>query len=1093
MLATPSTVHCMGNLQQLMDALSRDDRLRGQQFEMVCAWLLERAPLYRPMIKRVWRWNDWPGRWGSDSGIDLVAETVTGELWAVQAKAFAPDYYLKKSDIDSFLSESARPCFVFRLLLATTDLMGSRARSAIAGQSIPVSCLLRSDLESLSVEWPGRPEDLARSADRPRVEPRPAAQRALADIESGLTHRDRGQIVMACGTGKTLVGLWTAERLEASSVLVLVPSLSLLSQTIREWTANWSEPRSFAAVCSDPTVADAGIVGPDELGVPVTTDSAALAAFLSSRWPQVTFATYQSAAVVADACASSGSSFDLLIADEAHRCAGPAAGTFGLATDAARLPATRRLFMTATPRIYTRQVRKEAEDDQFELLSMDDDKRFGPVVHRLSFGAALREGLLTDYEVVITGLGDTAVSEAVGSRRLVEPEGMSAAPILDARTLASLAAVVRATEKYQLRRTVTFHSRVLAAKRFSEQLPRVEGWLGSPPRLRASYVSGAMSSGQRRVRLAELEDADASRPRVLANARCLTEGVNVPNLDAVAFIDPRESQIDIVQAVGRVMRKAPDKAVGRVVLPVFVPAADNEEEARVDLTSSEFATVWRVIRALRAHDETLAEELDQIRREIGRWGRGAARLPSRLVLDLPARFTPDMLETLSLRVVEATAESWPFMFGLLERFVAREGHARPPAAHVEDGNKLGDWVVRQRSRRSAMADDRREALEAIDGWSWDPVEDRWQEGFTLLREYVAREGHAKVPTAQLERGEALGTWVARQRVRRVLGRMDPRHEAELVALPGWAWNAVDERWERGLQALLKYVAANGHTRIPQGHVDIDGFGVGDWVNKQRKAFKNELLSQVATETLAALPGWQWSPRQEVLLEKKAAFTAFYDREGHVDVPTDHDERGVRLGYWVGRCRRQYLHGLLPVEVIQFLEGFRGWSWTSERQRATRAAAPNAGWRTRHALLEAYVARTGDAAIPQKHVEDDVALGLWVSSQRWRYRAGSLHPEAVAQLESIPGWSWAPLEDAWNARYMALVAFAAEHGHCDPPKSWGGGSLRMWVLTQRKMHRQQRLRAEFAERLEQLPGWSWDYLRNRKSKLVAGRRAGPDMS
>jgi superfamily II DNA or RNA helicase len=1069
----------VGDLERLLASLSPDDRLRGEQFETVCKWLLENAPLYRPLIKRVWHWSEWPGRWGGDSGIDLVAEAVTGELWAVQAKAYAPSYYVKKSDVDSFLSESSRPCFAFRLLLATTDLIGARARSAITGQSIPVSCLLRSDLESLNVDWPNSPGDLGRRAHRSRVEPRPAAERALVDIEAGLAQRERGQIVMACGTGKTLIGLWAAERLDARSVLVLLPSLSLLSQTLSEWAANWSVPRTFAAVCSDATVADARVADPTELGVPVTTDAATLADFLGSQGTQVTFATYHSAGVVADACASAGTAFDLLIADEAHRCAGSATGSFGSATDAAVLPAARRLFMTATPRIYTRQVRKAAEDDQFELLSMDDEKRFGPVLHRLSFGAAVREGLLTNYEVVITGLGDTAVADAVTSRRLVQPEGLPEAPVLDARTLASLAAIVRATEKYQLRRTVTFHSRVAAARHFSEQLPLVEGWLGSAPRLRASYVSGTMSSGQRRARLSELEDADAARPSVLANARCLTEGVNVPNLDAVAFIDPRESQIDIVQAVGRVMRKAPGKAIGRVVLPVFVPAAAGSGEAGVDLSSSEFATVWRVVRALRAHDETLAEELDQIRREIGRWGRSAARLPNRLVLDLPARFTPEMLETLSLRVVEATAESWPFMFGLLERFTVREGHACPASKHVEDGCKLGSWVVRQRAARAAMPAGRRDLLESLSRWSWDPLEDRWQEGLILLRRYVAREGHAAVPTAHEEEGEPLGMWVAFQRVRRTTGVLPAGQEAELGALPGWVWNALDERWMRGFEALQKHVAANGDAKMRQAHVAEDGFALGNWVSKQRKRFGRGTLPPSAAELLGDVPGWQWNAREDEFAEKRAALLSFYARERHLDVPARHEEQGVRLASWLSACRRRRVHGLLRPEVVEFLESFDGWSWTTTRQRAKRAPEPDSHWYSRRDLVAAFAARTGSASVPQKHVEEGVSIGLWVANQRWRYRASSLHPAAAAALEAIPGWTWTPTDDAWHARCAELAAFADQHGHCSPPKLWADGGLREWVLRQRVAHRQGRLRPDLAARLEQVPGWSWAYLRDRQ--------------
>ena len=199
----------------------------ADQFERLCCWYLLTAPEYRLLVKQVWLWDDWPGRWGADAGIDLVAETVTGEAWAIQAKAYSPSYAIKKADVDSFLSESARPQFAFRLLIASTDLLGATARRTLADQEKPAGQRLRSQLEAAKVEWPDSFDDLKATHQQPKS-PRPHQQEAIEALCAGFDGHDRGQLVMACGTGKTLVALWAAERLESRLTLVLLPSLLLL-------------------------------------------------------------------------------------------------------------------------------------------------------------------------------------------------------------------------------------------------------------------------------------------------------------------------------------------------------------------------------------------------------------------------------------------------------------------------------------------------------------------------------------------------------------------------------------------------------------------------------------------------------------------------------------------------------------------------------------------------------------------------------------------------------------------------------------------------------------------------------------------------
>ena len=331
-----SSLVVMTALGDLLGRLDPDPGRRGRQFERICQWFLTHDPVYAHELRRVWLWDEWPGRWGADAGIDLVAEDRHGHLWAIQAKAYDPATWITKRDVDTFLAESGRPEFSFRLLIATTDLIGHTAKRTIEAQEKQASVVLLGDLEAAEVDWPASPSDL-RSRRLPPKRPRPHQRQAMNAVVKGFDRADRGQMIMACGTGKTLTALFITEKLAAERTLVLVPSLSLLAQTLREWTANTKAGFDFLPVCSDETVAepDAVVANTSDLGFPVTTDPEEIATFLRRRsGPRVVFATYQSSPQIAKAFRLGRvPAFDLVIADEAHRCAGRVSSDFATILD----------------------------------------------------------------------------------------------------------------------------------------------------------------------------------------------------------------------------------------------------------------------------------------------------------------------------------------------------------------------------------------------------------------------------------------------------------------------------------------------------------------------------------------------------------------------------------------------------------------------------------------------------------------------------------------------------------------------------------------------------------------------------------------
>ena len=511
----------MATFSDLFARFDPHPRVRGKQFEHICKWFLTNDPVYKHELRRVWLWDEWPpgprGRWGRDAGIDLVAEDRTGNLWAIQAKAYDPAYRVTKRDVNKFLAESGRAVFTYRMLIATTNLIDRIGERTIQDQEKKVTFFRLKNLQIANVDWPASPDALRPMRPGKPVRPHDYQREAIKKVIKGFASTDRGQLIMACGTGKTLTALFIREKLAAERTLVLVPSLSLLKQTLNVWRANCSTEFTSLPVCSDVTVAredDVALEHTSDLGVPVTTDPSEIAAFLRRRsGPQVVFATYQSSPQIAKAFTLGRvPGFDIVVADEAHRCAGPVSSDFGTVLDPVEVKAKRRLFMTATPRYFTGRVLKAAEEAEFEYASMDDEAKFGRVFHRLGFGEAIKRDLLTDYQVAIVGVDDATYLEWAKRGVLVTRDGVE---VTDAASLAGQIGLMKAIRKYDLHRVISFHSRVKRAREFAASMSDVLAWMPSRQRpkgeLWSRYASGEMPAGDRYVllqHLGRLDDGD---------------------------------------------------------------------------------------------------------------------------------------------------------------------------------------------------------------------------------------------------------------------------------------------------------------------------------------------------------------------------------------------------------------------------------------------------------------------------------------------------------------------------------------------------------------------------------------------------------
>ncbi|MCD2136243.1 DEAD/DEAH box helicase [Rhodococcus qingshengii] len=641
----------MGSVHEVIEAFRQapSNSERGTKFEQLMVRYFELDPLLSQQYEKVWRWMDWPDRDGKpDTGIDLVArERDTGEFTAIQCKFYEPTHTLVKADIDSFFTASGKKPFTNRVIISTTDRWSSHANEALDGQAVEVQRISLAQIAESSIDWDvawPQGELQVNLSEAKRHEPKVHQQAAIDDVFAGFeAGNDRGKLIMACGTGKTFTALKIAERTAAEAggharILFAVPSISLLSQTLREWTAQTQLDLRAFAVCSDAKVSraaeDSGSV---DVGIPVTTDPAKLAAEMTHRKRAkgltVVFTTYQSLPAVAAAQGLGVDPFDLVICDEAHRTTGVTLfgedeSNFVRVHDKDFLRATRRLYMTATPRIFVDEVKDKAEEHSAELTSMDNESKYGPEFHRLSFGEAVDRGLLTDYKVIVLTVDDSLMAAPLQEQLA----GVHSELRLDDASkiigcwngLAKRAGETPdgtgfAAGDAPMRRAVAFAKDIAASQQVAEVFPTVvdayrdllensenDGGTVDSTNLDLTcsvhHVDGTFNALQRNEQLSWLKaPIPEGECRILTNARCLSEGVDVPALDAVMFLNPRNSVVDVVQSVGRVMRKSEGKDYGYIILPVAVPAGVSPSEALSNNTR--FKVVWQVLNALRAHDD----------------------------------------------------------------------------------------------------------------------------------------------------------------------------------------------------------------------------------------------------------------------------------------------------------------------------------------------------------------------------------------------------------------------------------------------------------------------------------------------------------
>ena len=1123
-----------------------DEQSRGAAFEVFAEAYLATQRKYD--AAQVWPHGSVPldllqnlGLTQQDQGVDGVLQTLLGQFNAYQIKFRTGRPSLTWRELSTFIGLADSPHIHSRVLLTNCDEL-----PAVLNDRQGFFCIRGADLDRLEADdFRAMEAWLADAAFiAPKKSPQPHQTEALDALLPALQTHDRVSAIMACGTGKTLVALWVAEKLVemfasreatndnspafqrrvqsaeiqspvgtteisktnqchggnnassgqpsrrdlmamqphpgvetpgyvsgcpvgtndggslAAKILVLLPSLALLRQTLHEWLRETHLPSlAYLCVCSDPTVKegiDALTTQQSDLDFQVSTDPASVRRFLDAPFAgvKIIFSTYQSASVVG-AAMQPGAAFDFAVFDEAHKTAGREGRNFAFALDDKNISIRKRLFLTATPRHYNPHDR-DREGEARLLFSMDNPAVYGPQAYRLTFAEAARRGIICGYKVIISVI----TSEMVTNELLSHGEVLVNGNAVRARQVANQIALRDAIEKYGVQKVFTFHRDVKSAQSFvsagpegvgthladvaadvrrlhsnseirspKSEMSQSLGTSAATGKFQTFHVNGSMPTARRER---ELRDFRAAARAVVSNARCLTEGVDVPAVDMVAFLSPRRSRVDIVQATGRAMRRSPGKTTGYVLVPLYLEQTADEsiEEA---VNRAEFDQVWDVLQSLQEQDEVLAEIIREMREECGRT-KGFDDSRFREIVEVESLLPQIALEMLRKSITTVCMEwlgvSWNERYGQLVDYKHKHGDCDVPI-NWHDNLQMADWVSRQRQLQKCgkLSEGRMRRLDDL-GFIWDARKARWEDIFTALVEFKRKHGNCNVPALWRE-NQQLATWVQGQRIVKKSGKLGKERAHRLKQI-GFIWEPINESWEKMFTALADYTHKHGNCNIPSDWPENQK--LANWASHQREFKKSGKLSEHRMQQLEEI-GFAWGLKDESW-EKMFTALAYYTRKhGNCKVPTSWRDN-PQLASWVVVQRTVKKSGKLSKERIRRLEQI-GFIWEPN----------NESWEKLFAALVDYKRKYGNCNVPSDWYENQ-ELGSWANTQRQFKKSGKLSQERTRRLKQI-GFVWDLLDVRWKEMFTALVDYKRKHRNCNVPQRWRENrQLATWVSNQR---------------------------------------------
>lgn len=1055
--------------------VKKDKKLGGTLFEVFCKYFFLAEPTFKDEYKNVWLFNELPyalktklGFTNVEYGIDLILENEDGLIVGVQSKYRSIEeskIYWSKDKLANLVAygNSCNRLIVFSNVQEIDNQTDKSINQKILLEQLDLieSSTFR-DIESLL-------KGLTPTNFK-KFNPLQHQEIAINKVHNYFKSNDRTQLILPCGAGKSLTSLWIKEKLNPVNTIVLVPSLALLRQMKNEWAKHKRIKYKYLCVCSEKDIdRDAQLTefSLSEIGGNVTLDPAVIVNFLknTNAKSKIIFSTYQSLKEVEKATNQiKNFKFDLAICDEAHKTSGNKQKVFGIIHEDFRIGVVKRLYMTATPRVASQQLKNLLGDKIKFLYDMSNERVFGKEAYRMSFGDAIPD-ILCDYKIIGIGVNDNEVKKFLDEKNYVS----------DNESIDDYAhnyALKIAMEKYKAFHALSFHHTVNGSKFFSE---RHENLFGDS--VFSKFVSGNQSSGVRQSILKEFSKREIG---IVANARCLTEGVDVPSIDLIYFCDPKNSKISIVQAAGRALRKdrTGKKKLGYIVVPIFHKLEEDIENA---IDKSVFKNVIKVIRSLCDHDERLQTEINNIAFKKEKKNKNTkiefsfSNEETEHIINLVG-FKEKLKISLFNQIIEKTNDSWDLRFRELQEYYNEFSNSDVPARFKNKA--LGNWCVLQRIRYnsgklSAIEIKKLENLK----FNFNPRGNRVEYLITKTIEFKAKYGHVNVPFSSKDFPK-LGVLVNKYRhvhnhgdklpdgsiTKKRVGTLSRIEIQKLNAL-GFVWEVRTKGWNDYFEELKEYYKKRGNLNgLPKENISLY-----NWLYKNRKEFDS--LSKSKILKLKSLGVSSDIKKQHDTWDVNIAhLNEFKNKNGNVNVPS-HLPEYKKLYQWVKYQIRAEKYGKLSIKKVNQLIKIGVIKKDENNQHKTENInkKKQSKWEEYYIELNNYKIKYGDTLVP-RYNGNYKELGYWVYKQRLNFDKKLLDESKVRKLQKIDfdfEIKGRREIDAWTEHYNELKEFFKKNNHSHYVKNYGNATLYHWVIAQRAVRKKNELSIEKIRKLDEI--------------------------
>ena len=962
----------------------KNNKIKGDTFEELTRLSIISNPIYKSKIKQIWHHSKIPQSIIDDLklqrkeiGVDLLAEDYQGLFWAIQCK-----YHdnacenLNLSELSSFFAITERQVTYSKLSyrLACTSAY-DYSKTITKNYSKKLGILTSSNFFSnLDIKHFKIIKDIIKNnypipkASLPKPHQKNAVEKTINHLK--IRNFSRGKIIHPCGSGKSLIGFWIFKELNVKNVLISVPSLALVRQTLDVWAKEAFANKidiDWILVCSDREIGlqDELLVHTADLGVSIDTNPEKVFSFLSknNKKRKIVITTYHSGKVIAQAAKRKKLSFNLGIFDEAHKTVGKKNKVFSFLLEDKNVEISKRVFLTATERVF--------KGNSEEYFSMDNEETYGKLINQVTFNQAIerRPRLLSDYKIVTAIVTESEIRNFLRINRSLNAQNKELNIEEDSSTIAALIMLRRLVKDNKIKKIISFHTRIKKAKEFCDLNNLVNRYIENIG-LESFHVSGRDTFGKS---VAELDRFEESNISLVTNARCLTEGVDIPKTDAVLFVDPKKSKIDIVQAAGRALRLHKEKDIGYILIPVILDSIHQEPENKA------FDQIINVISALAMHDERIIEYYRDI---------VVGKKPDKelVVIQYPEAekvIFKTLSEKINFKICNRISFGFYEGFTKFKNFYNENKHCNIPRDYKDqDGFKLGSWLAKRRKkyRQKTLPEYQFKELNKYTkkGFIWDPIKESFYKGIYQLEKYIKKYNNADVHARFIDKDNFnLGKWVSRKRTfYRQNKLLDYQFEKlNSYVKSGWSWNKEDENFFIGYRQLQKYFKKNKNVSVPAKYRDDDNFNLGKWCSDKRSSYRKKTLKESYIKKFNSLSnkGWDWEPAQQHFYKRLKEFEGYVTRFKTTVISKNNRTKYKQLHKWISSIRSSHKKNKLSNYVYEEFKKYEKFGWTFDPL--------DKNFNMGCLKLINYINKNNHSMVPTKFKMDGFPLGQWVYNIR----------------------------------------------------------------------------------------------------------------